>query len=208
MLADGVEVLLRFTWVLEHRHRLARPARLNVILQRDLLPGPQLDAEARALQLGGCAIGGDELVEAVAPAPAPFLGAEIAQHRRHHRQRHEALLPVHDLEKARLAVARLGQIAAGAVKQEDSAQEVVGLRRLGACQARRPEDILEELPRFLCGPRERPLITGDRIVEGKREQIGDSQGRCWQSREHRTSFSYCLRCVRVRPGPEPRVKLS
>src|SRR5690242_1431645 len=174
-----------------------------MILEQVLLAGAQLDAEARPSLFRGRAVGCDELIQTAAAAPPPPLGVEIAQHCGHHGEGYQALLPVDDLKQARLAVARLGQVPARAVEQEYRAQEVVGFRCIRAEQTRRPEDILEQLPRFLGGPRIRPLITGDRIVEGKREQIGDSQGRCWQTREHRTSLNYFFHvaCGADAPGP-------
>src|SRR5260221_1558966 len=99
MLAHRIEVLLRFGRSLERRRHRARPARLNVVLKQALLAGPQLDAEARALELRGHGVGGNELVEAVAPRPAPLFPAQIAQHRRQDSQGYQAMLAIDDLAK-------------------------------------------------------------------------------------------------------------
>src|SRR5260221_8341376 len=124
MLAHRIEVLLRFGRSLERRRHRARPARLNVILEQALLAGPQLDAEARALELRGHGVGGNELVEAVAPGPAPLFCAEIAQHRRQDGKGYQALLAIDDLEIAGFAVAGPRQIAASGVEQQYRAQKV------------------------------------------------------------------------------------
>ena len=150
----------------------AAAAHLHVGFEERLLAGADLDAEFDAVLLGGRGIGGDELVEPVARAPPPALGAQIAQDGGDHGQRHEALLTVDDLEQARLALARLRQVAAGAVDENDRAEKVVGLLGAGpTAKPRRPENILEQLSCFRCGPRVRPLVTGHRKVEGCGEEI-------------------------------------
>ena len=150
----------------------AAAARLHVGFEERLLAGADLDAEFDAVLLGGRGIGGDELVEPIARAPPPPLGPQITQDGGDHGQRHEALLTVDDLEQARLAFARLGQVATGTVDENDRAEKVVGLLAAGpAAEPRRPENILEELARFRCGPRVRPLVTGHRKMEGCGEEI-------------------------------------
>ncbi len=170
----------------------AAAAHLHVGFEERLLAGADLHAEFDAVLLGGRGIGGDELVEPIARAPPPPLGPQIAQDGGDHGQRHEALLTVDDLEQPRIAIARLGQVAAGAVDENDRAEKVVGLLAAGpTAKPRRPENILEQLARFRCGPRVRPLVTGHRKVEGCGEEIRKGQRRCWQTRKHQR-FIFCV----------------
>ena len=146
----------------------AAAARLHVGFEERLLARPQLDAERERL----CS-----LVAAASAATSWSRRLRAPQRQRSVprsrstaaiiAKRHKALLPVDDLEQARLALARLRQVAAGAVEQQDRAEEIVGLAAaVRAAKPRRREDILEQLARFLGGPRVRPLVTGNRKVEG------------------------------------------
>ena len=150
----------------------ASPARLHVSFEERLLAGAHLDAKLDATLLGCRGIGGDQLIEPVARAPPPALGAKIAQNRGDHRQGDKTLLPVDDFEQARLALAHFREVAAGTVDEDDRAEEIVGFLGAGhAAEPGRAENVLEQLPCFSCGPRIRPLVTGHGKMEGWREQM-------------------------------------
>ena len=145
----------------------ASPPHLHISFEERLLAGAHLDAKLGAALLGSRGIGGDQLIEPVARPPPPAFGAKIAQDGGDHRQSDQALLPVDDFEQPRLALAHFREIAAGAVDEDDGAEEIVGfLGASDAAEPSRPENVLEQLPCLSRGPRIRPLVTGHGKVEG------------------------------------------
>ncbi len=167
MIAHLQQALLSLAHCLVVGNSRAATADLHVVFEEPLLARAHLDAKFDTVLLGCGGVRGNELIEAVAGTPAPALGAEIAQHGSDHRQSHEALLAVDDLEQPRIAIARLRKIAARTVEQQNRAKKVV--RLLGPNSTADPgrgEDILEQLSRLRRGPRIRPLVTGHGKVEG------------------------------------------
>ncbi len=166
VLAHRQQPLLGQARRLEGRQGRAGAARLHVVFEEAPLTCAQLDAKPNAVQSGRGSIGGDQLIEAVAPAPAPSLSSQIAQYGGQNRERHQPLLAIDDLEQARLALAPFRQISAAGLEQKYGTQKIVGLRRRGiTANPGSGQHVIEELARLRGGPRVRPLVVGNRKVE-------------------------------------------